>query len=199
MYRLAPTLLRNDIAPGRHWLIVQCAGREGNRSAIGARLTLTTVDRNGKRQRQVREIKSGTSYLSHNDLRVHFGLGAAASAEELRVRWASGKVEVWRNLEANQILTSDEGKPLLRPSQEFQFPPMRAATLKDQVARHIRTAILQSRLEPGARIVESRLAAQMQVAQTTVREAIQDLETRACWSSWSTGRLGCASCPPKIS
>jgi hypothetical protein len=107
----APTLLRNDIAPGRHWLIVQCAGREGNRSAIGARLTLTTVDRKGKRHRQVREIKSGTSYLSHNDLRVHFGLGPAASAEELRVRWASGKVEVWRNLEANQILTIDEGKP----------------------------------------------------------------------------------------
>jgi DNA-binding GntR family transcriptional regulator len=61
---------------------------------------------------------------------------------------------------------------------EFEFEPVPAATLKERVAARIRTAILDGRLRPGARIVESRLAAQLSVAQTTVREAIQDLETQ---------------------
>src|SRR5580692_4781707 len=61
---------------------------------------------------------------------------------------------------------------LLEP---FSFSPVKAPTLKDGVADHIRTAILTGGLAPGTRIVESKLAREMTVAQTTVREAIQDL------------------------
>lgn len=61
---------------------------------------------------------------------------------------------------------------------EYTFEPVQAATLKEQVASRIRTAILQGDLEPGARIVESRLADQVNVAQTTVREALQELENQ---------------------
>ena len=80
-------------------------GRESNRSAVGTRLLL----RSGKMQ-QMREIKAGASYLSQNDPRVHFGLGSQDRAEELEIRWPSGKVEKFKNLKANQILVIEEGR-----------------------------------------------------------------------------------------
>jgi DNA-binding GntR family transcriptional regulator len=64
------------------------------------------------------------------------------------------------------------------PRDEFLFEPIHAPTLKDNVAKQIRSAILTGDLGPGSRIVESKLARQMNVAQSTVREAIQDLENQ---------------------
>src|SRR5437667_7004539 len=61
---------------------------------------------------------------------------------------------------------------------EILFEPIRHPTLKDRVAARIVIAILSGDLTPGARVVESRLAKQMNVAQTTAREAMQDLETQ---------------------
>lgn len=101
----APVLLHNEM-PRQHWLIVRCAGTGSNRSAVGARLTLRAGD-----LRQIREIKSGVSYLSSNDLRVHFGLGSHDKADTLEIRWPSGLVQRIENIRADQILTVEEGKP----------------------------------------------------------------------------------------
>ncbi len=100
-----PTLLRNDGANRNHWLLVRCLGGPSNRSAVGTRLIL----RAGSLQ-CTREIKAGSSYASSNDLRVHFGLGSAARIDELEVRWPSGRIEKYRDLKANQILTVKEGQ-----------------------------------------------------------------------------------------
>jgi hypothetical protein len=63
---------------------------------------------------QLREVKAGSSYLSQNDLRVHFGLGRSTRIDRLELRWPSGTVETWNNLEANQILTVVEGEGIIR-------------------------------------------------------------------------------------
>ena len=86
-------------------LLVRAIGTKTNRSGIGARLTLTT----GK-QRQVREVQSGSSYLGQNDLRAHFGLGSATRAERLEIRWPGGTSEVFRDLPANHVVTVREGE-----------------------------------------------------------------------------------------
>jgi hypothetical protein len=58
----------------------------------------------------MREVKSGSSYLGQNDLRVHFGLGEITRVETLEVRWPTGDVETIRDVAADQILTITEGK-----------------------------------------------------------------------------------------
>jgi len=100
----APDLFRTETEPGRHWLLVKLVGTTSNRSAIGARLGCTTA---GVTQWQ--EVRGGGSYISQNDLRAHFGLGAAARVERLWVRWPSGLEEEWRDAAADQILTVREG------------------------------------------------------------------------------------------
>ena len=59
---------------------------------------------------QMREVKSGSSYLGQNDLRVHFGLGAATRVERIDVRWPDGQIETIRDVAADQIVTMTEGK-----------------------------------------------------------------------------------------
>jgi hypothetical protein len=56
------------------------------------------------------EVRSGASYISHNDLRLHFGIGEAARVERIEVLWPSGRKEVFENLKANQIVVLEEGK-----------------------------------------------------------------------------------------
>ena len=56
------------------------------------------------------EVRSGGSYISQNDLRLHFGLGDALKAEQAEVLWPSGQREVFRDLKANQIIVLEEGK-----------------------------------------------------------------------------------------
>jgi hypothetical protein len=99
-----PTLLRNDGGNRNRWLIVHCLGKQSNRSAIGTRLVLRSA-----KLEQIREIKSGGSYASHNDVRVHFGLGSIERIDELEIRWPSGKVEKRQNVKPNQILVIEEG------------------------------------------------------------------------------------------
>ncbi len=102
-----PSLLRND-GPGTRWLTVKLMGTHSNRSAIGARITVETDD-----QRQIREVLSGSSYLSQSDLRQHFGLGTATHVKTLEVHWPSGGKESFSNLAANQFLTIQEGKGMV--------------------------------------------------------------------------------------
>lgn len=84
-----PTLLRNDVGEQNQWLSVQLEGRGFNRSAIGA---LVEVSIAGGR-RQMRQLRAGSSYLSQDDHRLHFGLGQATGAR-VRVRWPDG---VWQD------------------------------------------------------------------------------------------------------
>ena len=79
-------------------------GVTSNRSAIGARVKLTA---NGATQ--VGEVRGGGSYYSHNDLRVHFGLGGAASIDRVEVRWPGGREELWTGVETNRVVTLTEG------------------------------------------------------------------------------------------
>jgi hypothetical protein len=103
----AANLLLNDGGSAGNAILVHAIGA-ANRSALGARLTLTA----GK-VRQVREIQSGSSYLGQNDLRVHFGLGQAARAERLEIRWPGGATETIANVAANQIITVSEGRGIV--------------------------------------------------------------------------------------
>ncbi len=97
------TLLRNTTGNIQRWLQIQLVGNHCNRSAIGARVTVS----NGNLT-QIREVKSGSGYLSQNDLRLHFGLGDAESVNTLTVRWPCGQSETWQNIKTNQILVVKE-------------------------------------------------------------------------------------------
>lgn len=96
-------LLRNQSVNRGGALTLRLVGARG-REAIGARVT---IEAGGKSQ--VREVKSGSSYLGQNDLRVHVGLGRALKADQIRVRWPGGQVETVRDVAAGQIVTVTEG------------------------------------------------------------------------------------------
>ncbi len=98
-----PTLLRNDTAGG-HWVTLRLAGTRSNRDAIGARVTIEAAGR-----RQTAEVRSGGSYLSHNDMRVHFGLGDARRVDRLEIRWPSGSLERVEGLDADRFYVAREG------------------------------------------------------------------------------------------
>jgi hypothetical protein len=97
-------VLRNDGGNRGNSILVRIVGSRSNRDGIGARLKLSV---GGKTL--VRHVKAGSSYLSQNDLRVHFGLGNAPKADRLEIRWPSGAVDMIEGIEANQILTVREG------------------------------------------------------------------------------------------
>ncbi|HEY6293894.1 MAG TPA: CRTAC1 family protein [Terriglobia bacterium] len=107
-----PSLLLNQIQRdrhGSHWLNVKCVGTRSNRSAIGARVT---VEAGGRRQ--IREVLSGSSYLSQSDLRQHFGLSEARKADQVEVRWPSGQVDRISNVDADQFIIIEEGRGLVK-------------------------------------------------------------------------------------
>ena len=95
-----PTLLRNDGDHDNHYLLVRTVGTKSNRDGIGARVVISIGG-----QTQHAEVQSGGSYLSHNDLRLHFGLGQAERVDRLEVRWPSGAVQVLSDIAVDQVLT----------------------------------------------------------------------------------------------
>ena len=99
-----PSLLRNSGERG-NWLLLRLVGRASNRSGIGARVAVVT----GK-HRQVDEVRSGGSYVSQNDLRLHFGIGGAAKADRIEVAWPSGRKEAFLDVKANEVAVLEEGK-----------------------------------------------------------------------------------------
>ncbi len=99
-----PSLLVNDVRNGNHWIAIKTVGTKSNRDGIGARLTL----RVGKRT-LVDEVRSGSSYDSQSDLRVHFGLGANARVDSLEVRWPNGDSERFSELKVDAVNTVIEG------------------------------------------------------------------------------------------
>ena len=103
-----PSLLRNDVTGGSHWLKVLLVGTASNRSAIGAQVVASYAGR-----RQAQAVLAQSSYLSVNDRRLHFGLGSAATAD-LEIRWPSGREEKIANVAADQLVTIREGSGVVR-------------------------------------------------------------------------------------
>ena len=115
-----PQLLRCDLAPGNNWIKVRTIGTKSNRSGIGARLRcVTQVAGETKPHSQIDEVRSGGSYFSQNDLRVHFGLGKADKVQLLEIRWPSGQVDSIKDIKPNQLIFVKEGEGIVRT---MQFP-----------------------------------------------------------------------------
>ena len=107
-----PQLLRCDsvgAAATNHWLKIRTIGTKSNRSGIGARIKCVT----GAHQ-QIDEVRSGGGYASQNDLRVHFGLGQAAKADRIEIRWPSGQVDTLENVAAGQVVYVREGTGIMK-------------------------------------------------------------------------------------
>src|SRR5882672_8055110 len=129
-----PMLLVNDLRNGNHWIAFRTSGASSaerpvkkssspaqtsplsplhatsftsfasNRDGIGAKITVNAGTRT-----LVDEVRSGSSYISNSDMRVHFGLGSATKIDGVQVRWPSGLVERFENLPVDSIHTIKEG------------------------------------------------------------------------------------------
>ena len=102
--RQAPTLLRNDSTTKKHWIQVQLIGTKANRDAVGSRVTVSAANGN-----QTAEVHSGRGYQSHFGSRLHFGLGNHQRADQIRIQWLGGDVDVLNNVHSGQIITIREG------------------------------------------------------------------------------------------
>ena len=115
-----PQLLRCDSSLANNWIKVRTIGTKSNRSGIGARIACVThVPGESKTHRQIDEVRSGGSYISQNDLRIHFGLGKAEQVDLLEIRWTSGQVDTIKDVKSNQLIFVKEGEGVIRA---MQFP-----------------------------------------------------------------------------
>ncbi|MXY70716.1 MAG: CRTAC1 family protein [Acidobacteriia bacterium] len=106
------SLLRNDLSAGHHWVRFRLQGTRSNHSAIGALVTIKAGQSS-----QSRAVMSQSSYVSHNDLRVHFGLGQAATVDSILVRWPTGAEETFPGVEAGAdwLLVEGSGAAKAQP------------------------------------------------------------------------------------
>ena len=143
-----PSLLRNDYEGANRWLKVKLVGTRSNRAGIGATVVVTAGGRP-----QAQAVLSQSSYYSHDDLRLHFGLGAARAAEQVEVRWPSGGVDVVRDVAPNRVLTIREGharrerRPLPQGQRDLAADVVAAGTIE----RHLEPRAARGRrdLDPG--------------------------------------------------
>lgn len=98
-----PTLLKQAVNPPGHWTLLKLVGTRSNKSAIGARVRVIA----GGHQ-QLSEVRSGGSYLSQNEFRLHFGLGAATSMDRIEIEWLSGQKQILKDQAADRVLTITE-------------------------------------------------------------------------------------------
>lgn len=99
-----PMILRNRGIPGRHWVSFELAGTKSNRLALNARVKIRAGG-----MTQTSEVYSGGSYLSQNDLRLHFGLGSAARIDSVEIHWPSGTIDHIGSLPADHFYSVLEG------------------------------------------------------------------------------------------
>jgi hypothetical protein len=95
----SPQVLHNELADRGNWLLVKLVGKRGNTDAIGAVVTVKAGPSS-----QTRVVQSGTSYLSQDDMRRHFGLGPATQADALEVRWPDGTTTRQEGVKANRLV-----------------------------------------------------------------------------------------------
>jgi enediyne biosynthesis protein E4 len=99
----APSLLRNEYAGGNSWIEVRLVGSRSNRAAVGATVVATVGE-----WKQARTVLSQSSYYSHDDLRAHFGLGAASRVDAIEVLWPNGGRQVVKDAAARRVVTIEE-------------------------------------------------------------------------------------------
>ena len=99
----APSLLKDASKPPGHWTLLKLVGTQSNRSAIGARVKLVAAG-----HMQYGEVRSGGSFLSQSDMRLHFGLGSATQIDTLEVSWPSGVRQTLKHLGSDRVLTIRE-------------------------------------------------------------------------------------------
>lgn len=100
-----PRLLVNEAPNHNHWLGLKLIGTKSNRDGIGAVVTVTAGGRS-----QLQEVRSGSSYISNSDMRLHYGLGSATSIQNIVVQWPSGLVEQFISTGVDRFQTLTEGK-----------------------------------------------------------------------------------------
>ncbi len=109
-----PQLLRCDSTTARNWIKIRTVGTKSNRTGIGARIAVTTqASPTAKPFVQIDEVRSGGSYYSQNDLRIHFGLDRATHAD-VEITWPSGAKDKLPNLAANRLYVIEEGGKILK-------------------------------------------------------------------------------------
>ena len=114
-----PMILRNEGSSRNHWISFQLSGAKSNRAAIGAKVKIIAAG-----MTQIDEVRSGGSYLSQNDLRLHFGLGSATKIDSIEIHWPSGTVNTMKNLASDKFYAVLEGKGLV------SFEEIRPAAVK---------------------------------------------------------------------
>ena len=100
-------MLRNDGGNRRNFLVIDLEGRTSNRSAVGAVVTVRAAHLVQRGER-----RSGDSYLSSSDARLHFGLGTRTQADSVEVRWPNGTVQRFGAMPANTFIKIVEGAPV---------------------------------------------------------------------------------------
>ena len=119
-----PSLLRNDGGNKNNWIKLKLIGTRCNRTAIGARARVTI----GKHT-QMDEVHTGTSVMSQNDLRLHFGVGDAKIIDQIEIKWpTTWKTEIFKKIKVNQILTIKEGSGIIKA--EVLQQPGKLVTVK---------------------------------------------------------------------
>jgi ribosomal protein S4E len=101
----APSLFVQDVPSPNHRVLFRLVGTKSNRAAIGARVTITSGAIT-----QLDEVRGGGSYLSQNDLRLHFGLSQSRTMDTVKIRWPNGNVESLSKIAADAIYTITEGQ-----------------------------------------------------------------------------------------
>jgi hypothetical protein len=109
-----PLILRNQGGNHNHWIEFELAGTKSNRLALNARLKAVAGE-----LVQVDEVRSGGSYLSQNDLRIHFGLATHDHLDRIEILWPSGKTETINNLAADHLYFVKEGEGSVPRSKLF--------------------------------------------------------------------------------
>ena len=110
-----PSLYRNEGGNRNHWITFRLEGVRSNRDAIGTRIEIDAGDRT-----QTAEVQSGSSYLSHNDIRVRFGLGGRDRVDRVRVRWPNSQPQEFTNVEVDRFVTIREGRGIISPDERGQ-------------------------------------------------------------------------------
>jgi len=100
-----PQLLRNDGGNANNSILIKTVGVKSNRGGVGARVTVVAGNLT-----QVDEVRSGDSYLSQSDMRLHFGLEKQTKVDSIQVRWPSGVVDKISGAGVNRIITIKEGQ-----------------------------------------------------------------------------------------
>ncbi|HJR61600.1 MAG TPA: CRTAC1 family protein [Vicinamibacterales bacterium] len=101
-----PSLLQNTYSGGHGWILIKLEGTVSNRSAIGATVVVTSGG-----ERQARAVLSQSSYYSHDDFRLHFGLGTQSKADRIDITWPSGRTQSRKDVQGGRVVTLREGSP----------------------------------------------------------------------------------------